>query len=107
MYYIYIIRCYDNSLYTGITKGICKRMKEHYYKTKGCAKYTRAREVVSLESLWVSNDRSSASKLEYKLKQLKKYQKENIILNPKLIDESIYQYQQGITLAMCLDETEL
>lgn len=40
MYYIYMLRCEDNSIYTGITTDINRRMKEHFSKNKKCAKYT-------------------------------------------------------------------
>lgn len=102
MYYIYMIRCSDDSIYTGITNDIGKRMKEHYYKTPKAAKYTRARDVICLEALWTASDRSSASKLEYSLKKCSRQQKEDIILNPKLIDEELYKSKVGITLESCL-----
>lgn len=107
MYFIYMIRCDDNSLYTGITKDICKRMKEHYYKSKECAKYTRTRDVTSLEALWSTLTRSEACKLEYQIKKLSKKEKEALILNPKQIDDSIYQYQANVSLEKCLNETEI
>lgn len=107
MYFIYIIRCDDNSLYTGISKDICKRMKEHYYKTKECAKYTRTRDVTSLEALWTSTTRSEACKLEYQIKKLSKKAKEEIIVKPKLIDESLYKYQNGVSLEKCLNEEKI
>ena len=40
MYYTYVIRCIDNSLYTGITNDLERRMNEHFKKTEKCAKYT-------------------------------------------------------------------
>lgn len=40
MYYTYILRCSDNSLYTGITNNLQRRMEEHFNQTKKCAKYT-------------------------------------------------------------------
>ena len=44
--FIYIVKCQDGSLYTGITKNLKKRMGEHYHKTGRGAKYTRSRQVV-------------------------------------------------------------
>ena len=106
MYYIYIIRCHDNSLYTGITNNINKRMKEHYYKTKEGAKYTRARTLISLEVLWIANNRSDASKLEYYLKRLSKRKKENIIKHPSLLKDERYTLVSNITLQKCLKESD-
>ena len=39
MYYIYMLRCEDNSIYTGITTNLENRMKQHFTK-ENCAKYT-------------------------------------------------------------------
>ena len=40
MYYTYILRCKDNSLYTGITTDLERRVREHITKDEKCAKYT-------------------------------------------------------------------
>ena len=40
MYYTYMLRCKDNSIYTGITTNLERRMEEHLQKTDKCAKYT-------------------------------------------------------------------
>ena len=42
MYFVYILRCEDNTLYTGITNNLEKRMNEHFSKSKECAKYTKS-----------------------------------------------------------------
>lgn len=86
MYYIYILRCDDNSLYTGITTDITRRMYQHIHKLKEAASYTKSRDVVSLEVLFIAKDRSDASKLELQIKRLPKHKKEALILNPSLID---------------------
>lgn len=41
MYYVYMLRCVDNSIYTGITTNVERRMKEHLERSNKCAKYTR------------------------------------------------------------------
>ena len=51
MYYIYMLRCKDNSIYTGITTDISRRMKEHFNKEKRCAKYTLTHSAKKLENL--------------------------------------------------------
>jgi len=79
MYYTYILRCADGSLYTGIAKDIGKRMSEHFSRSGQCAKYTRSRRAVKLEAVWESTDRSAASRLEYRIKQLKKTVKQRLI----------------------------
>lgn len=84
MYYTYILRCCDNTLYTGITADINRRMSEHFLQNEKCAKYTRTHKAKKLESLWISENRATASKLEYHIKKLTKNQKEEIIANKNL-----------------------
>lgn len=84
MYYVYMLRCVDNSLYTGITVDIERRMKEHFTKENNCAKYTLNRAPTKLESAWKTENRVLASKLEYHIKKLTKKQKEELILNSNL-----------------------
>ena len=79
MYYIYIIRCKGNVLYTGITNDVRRRMSEHFGRTEKCAKFTRSHQAEALEALWSTSDRSLASKLEYRIKQLTKPQKLRLI----------------------------
>jgi len=81
MYYTYIIRCEDNTLYTGITNDIKRRFNEHLEKTEKCAKYTKSHNVQRIEILFESNNKSEASKLEFHIKKLKKFQKEELIKN--------------------------
>lgn len=82
MYYIYILRCIDNSLYTGITTDIERRLKEHLKELKNGAKYTANHKPVKVEQLWSCENRSLASKFEYRFKKLTKAQKETFILHP-------------------------
>lgn len=56
MYYTYMIRCEDGSLYTGIAKNLFTRMKEHDSQEGKCAKYTKGHKVIALESVWSSRD---------------------------------------------------
>ena len=86
MYYIYILRCDDNSLYTGITTDIKKRFEEHFFKKANCAKYTKSRNVIALEALWSAKNRSDASKLEYSIKRLSKAEKEELVKAPQKVN---------------------
>ena len=81
MYYTYMLRCEDNSIYTGITTDLKRRLEEHRSKSIKCAKYTLTHSAMQFEAAWESNSRSLASKLEYNLKKLKKVQKEDLIKN--------------------------
>ena len=87
MYYTYILRCKDNSLYTGITTDLERRLKEHKEKGEKTAKYTLRHEAVKMEIAWESENRVLASKLEFNIKKLTKKQKEELIKNPKLLSE--------------------
>ncbi len=68
MYYIYIIQCADDTLYTGITTEVERRIEEHNGSDKG-AKYTRVRRPVRLVYSEEYADRSTASKREYEIKK--------------------------------------
>lgn len=86
MYYTYMLRCEDNSIYTGIALDINKRMKEHFEKNN-CAKYTYSHNAMRLEAVWESENKSLASKLEYRIKILSKSQKENLIKDNNLMSK--------------------
>ena len=67
-YYVYILECADETLYTGIATDIERRVEEHNGSEKG-AKYTRARRPVTLVYSEVFPDRGSASRREYEIKK--------------------------------------
>ena len=79
-----MLRCADNSIYTGMTNDLNKRINEHLTKDKNGAKYTKSQNAVKLESAWKSKDKSLACKLEYQIKTLSKMQKESLINGEKL-----------------------
>ena len=85
MAYIYMVRCQDRSLYTGIARDVGKRMREHYYRKKSGAKYTKSRQVTALEMVWQTETWSEAARLEYQIKQLRKPQKEALIRRPEQV----------------------
>ena len=77
-YFVYILRCSDDTLYTGITTELQRRVDEHNHSDKG-AKYTKIRRPVTLVYSEVYEDRSSASKREYAIKKLSRNQKMELI----------------------------
>ena len=83
MNYVYILRCNDDSLYTGWTNNLEKRIKAHS-DGKG-AKYTRARVPVELVYFEVFEDKIEAMKREYAIKQIKRKEKLELIKNSKCI----------------------
>ncbi len=86
-YYIYILRCADDTLYTGITTNLNRRFQEHQHKCG--AKYTKSHQALNIEVFWEVSGRSYASKLEYRLKKLTKPQKEQLITNPERLFDFI------------------
>ena len=84
MYYTYMLRCTDKSIYTGITTDVKRRMKEHFSQGVKSAKYTKNHEALKLECVWECEDRGLATKLEYQIKQLEKKDKEGLILTQDL-----------------------
>lgn len=76
-WYVYLLRCDDQTLYTGITTNIARRLKQH--NTGRGAKYTRTRTPVTLVSLYPLHNRSEASRLEFKIKKMTKAEKEQWI----------------------------
>ncbi|HIP18527.1 MAG TPA: GIY-YIG nuclease family protein [Sulfurovum sp.] len=81
MYYVYIVKCADNTLYTGIATALERRIEEHNASPKG-AKYTRVRRPVELVYTEEYPDRSTASKREYEIKK-KMTREEKLLLIAK------------------------
>ena len=80
MYYVYIVRCADNSLYCGQTKNIESRMREHNEGNRKGAKYTRARRPVTLVYKELASTLSQALKREAEVKKMTKQKKELLVL---------------------------
>lgn len=78
-WFVYILRCADDSLYTGVTLDLDKRLNQHNGIDKNGAKYTQARRPVQLVYQERSISRSDACKREYAIKSLSKQQKEQLI----------------------------
>lgn len=78
MYYLYILKCSDDTLYTGITVDLKRRLKEHNFSKLG-AKYTKARRPVELVYSKKFKNRSLASKAEAKIKKLTREKKLKLI----------------------------
>jgi len=77
---VYIIRCSDESLYTGITTDVTRRFAEH---GRGAgAKYFRGRAPRQLVFLESGHDRSSASRRELEIKRLSPAAKRALIASP-------------------------
>ncbi len=76
---LYLVRCSDKSLYTGITNDVGSRFAQHCEGGPKAAKYLRGRGPLELVFSTEVGDRSEASRMEYHVKKLSKAQKEQII----------------------------
>jgi len=76
---VYIVKCCDATLYTGITTDIVRRLHEHNHLKKG-AKYTRARRPVYLIYQETFCTRSSAARREAAIKKMPLKEKQTLIL---------------------------
>lgn len=77
-WFVYILRCSDNTLYTGVTTDVERRVAEHNGTTKS-AKYTKARQPVELVYTKKAKDRSGAQIREASIKKLSREEKLNLI----------------------------
>lgn len=83
MYFVYLLRCADNSLYCGITNNLEKRLRMHNGEIKGGAKYTRGRRPVSLETYATVVSLEKALQLEHSTKKQHVHKKISFINNYK------------------------
>ena len=79
MWFVYIVRCADDTLYTGIAKDVARRIEEHNSSNLLAASYTRARRPVVLVHKEEVKTRSAAARREYEIKQLTRREKESLI----------------------------
>lgn len=77
-YFVYILRCSDGTLYTGIAIDLKKRINEHNTSLKG-AKYTQSRRPVLLVYSEAAENKSIAMKREIAIKKMTKEKKELLV----------------------------
>jgi putative endonuclease len=80
IWHVYMVRCSDGTLYTGITNDLKKRIEAHNSGKEG-ARYTRSRRPVKLVYSEQVESKSAAAKLEYQLKKLPRLKKIRLIKN--------------------------
>lgn len=78
-WYVYMVECADGSLYTGVATDVERRVEEHNSQTLKAAKYTRARQPVTLAYQSLEGSRSEACRREWEIKQLSRSQKLRLI----------------------------
>ena len=80
MYYFYILRCRDNTLYCGQTKNLKRRVKEHNFDDKKSAKYTKGRRPVKLVYFEKFPTLKKALQREIEIKKWTKEKKEKLLI---------------------------
>lgn len=85
---LYILRCADGSLYTGIAADVQKRLAEHEAGPRG-AKYLRGRGPFEIVYSSIVGDRASASQVEYRVKQLSRARKLELIEGRRKLAELV------------------
>ena len=81
-WYVYMVRCSDRTIYTGITTDLARRVETHNSAKDG-ARYTRSRRPVKLVYSQEVTSRSDAAKLEHQIKKLKRSEKELLMKKTK------------------------
>jgi len=97
-WYLYLIRCRDGSLYTGITTNVARRFAEHQGSGDTGAKYLRGRKPLELVFQRKLGSRSLALGVESKVKKLSKARKEELVIADTRIDEIIKQTGSQLTV---------
>jgi len=77
-YSVYILRCADDTYYTGISRDVVRRIGEHESSPRG-AKYLKGRGPLTLVFSEAAGDRSAASRIEYRVKRLDRSDKEALV----------------------------
>ncbi|NVK21555.1 MAG: GIY-YIG nuclease family protein [Kangiellaceae bacterium] len=86
-WHLYILRCADDTLYTGITLDLERRFEEHNSNGPKCAKYLRGRQPLTMIYHTEFDDKSAALKAELKVKKLTKAQKKLLASGKLVINE--------------------
>jgi len=85
-YSLYLVRCNDGSLYTGIATDVSRRLKEHSDSRRG-AKFLRGKAPLTLVFERELGDRSVATKVEHQVKKLPRHEKADTSILSARIDD--------------------
>lgn len=83
-WHVYLVRCADGSLYTGIATDVERRVQEHNSDDTVGAKYTRARRPITLVYHEAVDTRSAALKREHAIRKMSKAEKEKMVRQTKI-----------------------
>ncbi len=99
LYWVYILRCNNNALYTGYTNDLQKRYQEHL-DGKG-AKYTRSFKPILIEVAWQVSDKSAALRIEAHIKKLSKQDKLHLISEPQRLNDAFGTAANILLYSLC------
>lgn len=109
-WYVYVVGCRGNTLYTGIARDVCKRLRQHAEKSPQAARYTKSHPIEELAGLWRAADKQAAARLEYAFKRLTREEKLQLLARPERLPQVLpqleaeqYTHLPGVTLAQCLE----
>lgn len=85
---VYVLRCGDGSLYTGISLDVSRRIEEHR-SSKAGAKYLRGRGPLTLLFDYTVGERAVAAAVEHRMKRWRKSQKERLLQSPRELRREI------------------
>ncbi len=92
-WYLYMVRCCDDSLYTGISTDVARRFEEHSGKGKSGSKILKGKRPLKLVFQTKIGDRSLALKVEIRVKKLPKAKKEMLVNGNMDIETIIRQVE--------------
>jgi putative endonuclease len=101
-YWVYILVCENNSLYTGYTRDLLRRYADHL---QGKCKYTRSFKPLAIAQAWkISGTKGNAMRIENFIKKLSATQKKHLIVNPENLFAA---FKDEITITIETKRSEL
>jgi putative endonuclease len=97
-WYLYLLRCHDGSLYTGISTDVARRFAQHQGEGSAGSNYLKGRGPLTLVFKKKLGSNSLALKVERRVKKLSKARKEDLIRDNTRIDEIIKQISSQLTV---------
>ena len=95
MWYLYIVRCRDTSLYTGIATDAVRRVAEHAAQGKKCARYLRGKAPLELVFSVEAGSHAEAARLEVLVKRISKADKERLVKGQKALAALVGRRDNG------------
>ena len=78
-WFLYIVKCNDDSLYTGVSNDVQRRFREHEKRGSRCSKYLRGKAPLQLVYSVAVGEKGEALRIEHRIKSLSRKDKERLI----------------------------